>query len=161
MEARLIGGDANWLRVRWRIAGAGAIVVPRFAGKGFADGLWRTTCFELFVRGEGGAAYSEFNFSPSQQWAAYDFSAPREGMERRNLPRDPGCVWRPGRDLAFFDAALPVAGLPARPWAANLTCVIEEEGGVISYWALKHPGDKPDFHDPACFALPVSAADVA
>lgn len=161
VEARIIGGDAHWLALRWRIEGAGAVVVPPFAGKGFADGLWRTTCFELFVRPEGGEGYSEFNFSPSQRWAAYDFTSPREGMAPRQLPRDPGCVWRPGRDLAFFDAAVPLAGLPSLPWAAGLTCVIEEEGGAMSYWALQHPAEKPDFHDPACFALPVSAADLA
>jgi hypothetical protein len=161
VAARLIGGDSNWLRLRWRIEGAGAVTVPPLAARGFADGLWRTTCFELFVRGEGGEAYSEFNFSPSQQWAAYDFAAPRQGMAKRDLPRGPGCVWRPGRDLAIFDAAIPRAGLPALPWAANLTCVIEEEGGVISYWSLRHGGAAPDFHDPACFVLPVSAADVS
>ena len=29
--------------------------------------------------------------------------------------------------------------------------IIEEVGGAKSYWALGHGGDKPDFHDPACF----------
>jgi hypothetical protein len=30
---------------------------------------------------------------------------------------------------------------------------LEEQDGTKSYWALAHPpGDKPDFHDPACFA---------
>jgi hypothetical protein len=56
VSARLIGGDANWLRLRWRIEGAGAVMVPPLAARGFADGLWRTTCFELFVRAEGGAS---------------------------------------------------------------------------------------------------------
>jgi hypothetical protein len=41
--------------------------------------------------------------------------------------------------------------LPAMPAAANFTAVIEEQGGVKSFWALSHPDAKPDFHDPACF----------
>ena len=45
---------ANWLRLRWRIEGVGALVVPKFAGKGRAEGLWRTTCFEAFLKPEGG-----------------------------------------------------------------------------------------------------------
>ncbi len=49
IEARIIGFDANWLRARWKIMGAGQLVVPPFAGKGRADGLWQTTCFELFL----------------------------------------------------------------------------------------------------------------
>ena len=38
-------------------------------------------------------------------------------------------------------------------WALGLSAVLEEQDGTKSYWALGHPnGDKPDFHDPACFA---------
>lgn len=42
-----------------------------------ADELWRTTCFELFLRRPGEDAYLEFNFAPSGQWAAYGFNAYR------------------------------------------------------------------------------------
>ena len=56
IEARIIGADATWLRVRWRIEGAQALVVPPFAGKGRADELWKTTCFELFLKPAGGEA---------------------------------------------------------------------------------------------------------
>lgn len=31
--------------------------------------------------------------------------------------------------------------------------VIEEENGVLTYWALKHPPDKLDFHHPDAFAV--------
>ena len=40
------------------------------------------------------------------------------------------------------------------PWKA-LCAVIEEQGGQKSYWAARHAGEKPDFHNPACFILPV------
>ena len=52
------------------------LVLPPTASPGRADDLWKTTCFELFVAGEGGA-YREFNFSPSTRWAAYDFAGYR------------------------------------------------------------------------------------
>ena len=32
------------------------------------------------------------------------------------------------------------------PWQLALTAVIEETSGVKSYWALRHPPGKPDFH---------------
>jgi len=153
IESRVIGLDANWLRLRWRIEGAGKLVVPPFAGKGRADGLWKTTCFEAFLKPSGSDAYVELNLSPSERWAAYDFSGYREGMAERPFPREPECTMRAGEQLAIFDAAIPVGGLPELPCALGLTAVIEEEGGVISYWALAHPDGKPDFHDPACFAL--------
>ena len=39
VEARVIGFDADWLRVRWRIEGAQGLVVPPFAGRGRAVAL--------------------------------------------------------------------------------------------------------------------------
>lgn len=157
LEARVIGFDDTWLRVRWRILGAGKLVVPAFAGKGRAEGLWNTTCFELFLQPPGAASYVEINLSPSERWNVYDFTGRREGMTERAMPREPECTMRKGSDIAIFDAAIPVGGLPVLPQNHGFTAVIEEEGGIKSYWALSHSGDAPDFHDPSCFALSLAA----
>jgi len=157
MSASLLVPIDGWLRLRWRVEGAGAVLVPPFAGRGRADGLWQTTCFELFVQPAGGPAYAEFNFSPSEQWAAYDFIGRREGMAERPMPRQPVCTMRAGRDLAIFDVALPLAALPSGDCPAGLTAVIEEVGGLKSWWALAHGGTAPDFHDPACFTASLAA----
>lgn len=149
--------EADWVRLRWRIDGAQGLVVPPFAGKGRADNLWQTTCFELFVANPAGEGYAEFNLSPSERWAAYDFTARREGMSERAAPREPVCTMRVGETMAIFDAAIPRAALPAMPWRCGISAVIEEEGGHKSYWALTHAGEAPDFHDPACFTLAVAA----
>lgn len=156
IDARVIGFDSNWLRLRWRIEGAARLVVPAFSGKGRADNLWQTTCFEAFLKPAGGpgdlGAYVELNLSPSERWAAYDFSGYREGMAERPFPHEPQCSIRVGTDLTIFDAAVPVGGLPDLPAAFGMTAVIEEEDGVKSYWAMAHPPEKPDFHDASCFA---------
>lgn len=157
VQARILSLDAHWLTLRWRVEGAGQLVMPAFAGKRRADGLWQTTCFELFARPGGGDAYAEFNLSPSQSWAAYDFSAYREGMAERPTPRDPVCTPRRGQSVLIFDAAIPAAALPPLPWSYGLTAVIEEEGGHKSYWAIAHRTDKPDFHSEACFAARLAA----
>ena len=157
VEARIIGRDASWLRVRWRIEGSQQLVVPPFAGKGRADELWQTTCFEMFLKPGDGAGYLEINLSPSERWNAYDFEAYRWGMAERPFPREPECTVRLGSSFAIFDAALPVGGLPASECAMGLAAVIEELGGVKSYWALLHPDAKPDFHAPACFAATLPA----
>jgi hypothetical protein len=50
---------------------------PRQATR--VDGLWRTSCCELFLAQPDTPAYLEFNFSPTGDWAAYAFESPREG----------------------------------------------------------------------------------
>lgn len=56
-----------------------ALRLPAPVAPGRADGLWHHTCFELFLRNDEGG-YLEFNFSPSGQWAAYQFDGYRSGM---------------------------------------------------------------------------------
>ena len=161
IEARVLRGEGPWLQLRWRIEGTERVVVPPFAGKGRADGLWRTTCFELFLRPESGTAYAEFNLSPSERWAAYTFDCPREGMRDFPMPRGPVCTVRRGGSVMIFDAALPLAAVPPERCAMGLTAVIEEQGetggSVLSYWALAHANPQPDFHDPACFTATLPA----
>ena len=43
------------------------------------DDLWQHTCFELFIGAKNDAEYYEFNFSPSGEWAAYEFRNYRDG----------------------------------------------------------------------------------
>jgi len=161
ISARILAMDENWLTLRWRVEGTRALTLPPLAGKGRADGLWQTTCFELFVRPDDGPGYAEFNLSPSERWAAYDFAAYRQGMTDRAIPRQPVCTARRGQSVLIFDAAIPALALPPLPWAYGLTAVIEEEGGVRSYWAIAHRPDKADFHHDTCFAARLAAASGA
>lgn len=111
----------------------------------------------MFIRAGDGESYCEFNLSPCEQWAAYDFATYRKGMAERAMPREPVCSFRSGSSFAIFDAAVPMSGLSDLPWHYGLGVVIEEEGGVKSYWALAHPTGKPDFHHPTCFAATLPA----
>lgn len=61
-------------------APSGALRLPEPVAPARADGLWRRSCFELFLRPADGAFYFEFNFSPSGEWAAYRFDGYRAGM---------------------------------------------------------------------------------
>lgn len=161
VQARILALDAHWLTLRWRVEGAGQLIIPPFAGKGRADGLWQTTCFELFVKPDGGDTYAEFNLSPSQAWAAYDFSGYREGMAERASLHDPVCTPRRGQSVLIFDAAIPATALPPLPWTYGLAAVIEEEVGRKSYWAIAHGADRPDFHSETCFAAHLAAPTAA
>jgi hypothetical protein len=160
------GIDVRWfetrdgtLVLRWLVNGVDALSVPPFAGKGRGDELWQTTCCELFLRDREGTGYREFNFSPSERWAAYRFDGYREGMAEIDVPA-PEVSSESGQFL-FVLTALLDGRIIDDAQAAGLSAVIEEKDGTKSYWALAHPPGKPDFHDPACFALPLPARQSA
>lgn len=153
VEVRVDNSAAHWLRLRWRIDGARALLLPPIGSKMRQDDLWQRTCFELFLRPDGQAGYCEWNLSPSRAWNAYDFDGYRAGMRECVAGRAPDSVIHSGSKFTLFDSAIPRAALPSGPCAMALTAVIEEEGGIKSYWSIAHPQQgKPDFHDPACFA---------
>jgi hypothetical protein len=41
----------------------------------------------------------------------------------------------------------------------GLSAVIESCNGSLSYWALRHPAGKPDFHHADAFALGLEAPE--
>ncbi len=147
------------LVLRWVITGVEALAVPQFAGKGRGEDLWQTTCGELFLKDRDGAGYREFNFSPSERWAAYRFSGYREGMAETDIP-DPEVSAEGGQFLYVLTALLDASVLEGSD-VAGLSAVIEEKDGTKSYWALAHGPGKPDFHNEACFALPLPAREPA
>ena len=120
-----------------------------------ADELWRHTCFEAFVRPSTGSAYYEFNFSPSTQWAAYQFSGYRSGMRVATEISAPRIEMRSDEATFTLQAALELDGLSS-PLHLGLSAVLEETNGHKSYWALAHPPGKPDFHHADCFTLEFS-----
>jgi hypothetical protein len=120
-----------------------------------ADELWRHTCFEAFVRPSAGPGYYEFNFSPSTQWAAYQFSGYRSGMRVATEIAAPRIKVRSTAESYTLQASLELEGLSV-PWRLGLSAVLEETNGRKSYWALAHPPGKPDFHHSDCFTLEFS-----
>jgi hypothetical protein len=120
------------------------------------DDLWKSTCIEAFLREPGTDGYLEFNFAPSRQWAAYSFTGYREGM-RDLVIATPSIGVTANNDNLSFQVELDLREIAALPsdsvWEFGLSAVIEETGGRKSYWALRHPPGKPDFHHPDCFAL--------
>ena len=144
------------LALRYRIEGELArlrIPPPRAPAPG--ERLWQHLCCEAFVAtaeaGAGAGHYREFNFSPSGEWAAYAFQGYREGGPLA-VP-DPGIsVRRDGQSLEL-SASIEVGAAKLR---LGLCVVIEELDGALSYWALRHPAPRPDFHHSDGFALEIA-----
>jgi hypothetical protein len=131
--------------------------IPLPAEPGRADGLWQQSCVEAFIALDD-AAYLEFNFSPSGEWAAYRFDGYRAGMRNADLPAPQIGVQMEAGRLAIA-VAIDLSALPRdHALPIGLSAVIEDADGDFSYWALAHPPEKPDFHDRTCFALELPAA---
>ncbi len=150
------------LLLRYVVSGAiSDLRLPPVSVSVRADGLWRCSCFEAFVRAAPEAAYYEFNFAPSMQWAAYRFDGYRSGMTLADV-NPPRIEVRSSDECYELHASLTLNRLPDLPldvtWQVGLSAVIEETDGRKSYWALAYPLGDPDFHHPDCFALELPAA---
>ena len=137
------------LHVSFRVDGdLHRVIVPDPASPQRTDGLWRTTCLEVFVQAGGG--YYEFNLSPSGQWAGYRFDSYRQGMAAADIGAPTLSTERDARGFrltARMELPRDADGRLA------LSAVIEQTDGAKTYWALAHPSDKPDFHHPDSFVL--------
>jgi hypothetical protein len=133
---------------RMRVSSPG---VPRIATQ-----LWRHTCFEAFIAVEGQSAYHEFNFAPSGEWAVYAFCGYRHGGPLTSAIMRPDITVRSTGSRLELETIVRLDGLsaihPRVSLRVGLSAVIEACDG-LSYWALRHLVDKPDFHDANGFAL--------
>ena len=128
------------------------LAAPRTPRVGYK--LWRHTCCEVFIATPGEARYHEFNFSPSGEWAAYAFSAYREGaaLEAPALNPQIAAMRSPERLELSALVDLHKIGVKGK-LAMGLSVVVEQEDGGLAYWALKHAPGRPDFHHRDAFAL--------
>jgi hypothetical protein len=113
------------------------------------DGLWQHTCLECFLGPAGQPHYLEFNLAPHGAWNVYALDGYRQGLrpapDYRSLPF--ACTCGPEGLALKLRCALP------RRWEAvvsldwQVSAVLEDRHGGLSYWALRHAPGAADFHD--------------
>lgn len=127
----------------------GAVVIPGPAARPTRrPGLWEATCFELFLGPRNSQGYWEFNLSPGGHWNVYSFEAYRQGMQEEqgfasllfSVQSRPDS-WR----LALEVDLTPIIS-SAQDLDAGISAIITAKHGEVTYWALTHPGEQPDFH---------------
>lgn len=141
-----------------------SIRFPQQSAPARRDGLWRKTCFEAFLRPPRARGYFEFNFSPSTEWAAYQFRAYREDMAPLNIPA-PSISCKAAARKFQMKAIVDLASLPrareVTTWKLGLSAIIEDADGEKSYWSLAHSPGKPDFHHRDSFAHVLDREDLS
>ena len=153
------GRDGDYLLLDYLLTGElGELLLPEPRAPQPADELWRHTCFEAFVGRQASSEYAEYNFSPSGEWAAYRFSAYRADMQKDSQGSALKFGIHTSADTFRLSATVDICWLTqSRGGTVRLgvTAVIEDRRGGLSYWALHHSAEKPDFHHPDSFVLEV------
>jgi hypothetical protein len=136
--------------------------IPSYQSTRRGDALWRHTCFEVFVGAKNDAEYYEFNFSPSGEWAAYEFRDYRDGAPVEDDELAPVISVRQESGTLELCAGIRLDRVPGLQLdvslSVGLSAVIEDHDERLSYWALKHPPGKPDFHHPDSFILEIDSS---
>ena len=151
-------GQGGEIKLVYRVTGAlEALKIADPAIPDRVNGLWKNTCFEIFVGNSEDKSYLEYNFAPSGQWAAYQFSGYRAGMAQLEI-RAPVISTAQSGDLLTVSVRLymPDIAPDADLWA-GISAVVATKSGGIGYWGLAHPAGNPDFHHKDCFALKLKA----
>jgi hypothetical protein len=138
--------------------------IPPVRPSRLVHGLWEHTCFEAFIAVDKTPAYHELNCAPSGAWAIYAFQGYRELAPQPDEMQPPELTVRRSAGQLELDAVLHLESFSAvhtiAPLRVALAAVIEDTNGRLSYWALRHPAGKPDFHHADAFALTVDAPGV-
>lgn len=135
---------------------AGRIFIPAPAVSATrTHGLWERTCFECFIAVDDANGYWEINLSPAGDWNVYRFDDYRLGMrEAQAIEALPLMVERKETTLVIgCDLDLNPLATPRQQIKVGLSAVVQDVDGEHSYWALAHPGPRPDFHHPDGFVL--------
>jgi hypothetical protein len=97
------------------------------------------------------------NLSPARQWDLHAFRDYRDGGPLAGEPPAPRIDARRGGSRLELTVTLDLGALDPRlrdaPLRLGLAAVLEDVRGSLSWWALRHPAVRPDFHDPASFVL--------
>lgn len=148
-----LGQSGSDIRLKYRLVGnIRGLRIPDSRHPQRMAGLWRHSCFEIFVMAEEGQEYLEFNFSPSGEWTVYAFRGYRDGGELE-IEITPDIRVKKTANWLELEAVIPKDNLPpGRQLRVGLSAVVEDAAGELSYWALHHPPGEPDFHHNDAFA---------
>ena len=153
----IVSRNGRCLTLSYQLSGdIGSLLLPdQVDVPSRCDELWRATCCECFFRVVGHSEYFELNVSPSGNWNVYHFTGYRAGMTVEAAVSELESQTSREGGRFTLHCAVQLDGLVGSRDEVEIgvSCVLQNSNGTTSYWALSHPGQKPDFHHPEAFML--------
>ena len=141
---------ADGLTISYRLQGrlADVLLPAPLAAPARRHRLWAGTCFEFFLARQEAPPYWEFNLSPAGDWNVYRFTDYRQGQAIEPAFASLPLVVHRSPEALRLTLEVDLAGIaPADlPLEVAIAAVIQAPAGRLTYWALTHPGPRPDFH---------------
>ncbi|MGH6786431.1 MAG: GIY-YIG nuclease family protein, partial [Novosphingobium sp.] len=109
--ARIWRSEQDDMLIEFAVEGSETLVLPAWASPERRDGLWQSTCFELFLMCPDGR-YFEFNLSPSTEWALYAFDSYRTGMRRPTVDVPPHIEFSMSDNAFSLEADVDLGPVP-------------------------------------------------
>lgn len=107
--------------------------------------LWENTCFEVFFKNSNNEEYLEFNFSPKLEWNCFKFNGYRNKIDNYNQKITPVLQVEKNSDIYILEVCIDRSSIGFNDFVIGASAVISENG-ELSYWAVKHTSNVPDFH---------------
>lgn len=120
--------------------------------------LWKSTCFEWFIKTSDHPRYWEFNLSPNGDWNVYSLTDYRQNLIEENLIRQFNLETKIISDKEWhLEGFVDLSAIPAlsesKLLLINLSAVLELQDSSKTYWSLAHTQKQPDFHHPQHFLI--------
>lgn len=109
--------------------------------------LWEQTCFEFFIGEKSKNNYYEVNLSPSKDWNVFAFDDYRKGKRDEIAVKQVKITIKKTNKTFKLSTSLDFSELiNSKEIMLGISAMIYKKSEKKQYWAIKHSGDKPDFH---------------
>ena len=146
--------EDGFLKINYKVHGniKSISIDPLDNKASFEDELWKRTVFEVFLQLDGEESYIEWNFSSSSSWACYEFDSYRKPEVPRKLINNPPKFINFNHDQNSINLSVEIPldskFTQADHFKIQLSSIILDSSEKhMSYYAIEHSSEKPDFHD--------------
>jgi hypothetical protein len=114
------------------------------------DRLWEQTCFEFFIGEQNKDNYYEVNLSSSKDWNVFVFDKYRVGKrDELKIENVDISILKTKKSLNLSTIIDFSDLIHSKKIVLGISAMIYDKSENGEYWAIKHSGEKPDFHSKA------------